>query len=106
MRVEGDDMHRRRQPCVYILASGKNGALYTGVTSDLIKRIWQHKNGYFDGFAKDRCIHNLVYYEIHETMNSAILREKQIKRWKRNWRIRLIEKTNPSWLDLAEEIIS
>ena len=93
------------QPAVYILASQPYGTLYTGVTSDLPKRIWEHKNDYADGFTKRYGVHVLVYFEIHENMISAINREKQIKKWNRSWKIRLIESTNSEWRDLWNEII-
>ena len=83
-----------KQPCVYILASKRNGTLYTGVTSDLVQRVWQHKNGVVEGFTKRYGVHLLVWFEIHETMASAIAREKAIKEWKRAWKIELIEKSN------------
>ena len=89
-----------RLPCVYILTSRKRGTLYTGVTSDLIKRIWQHKNDLVEGFTNQYDVHSLVWFELHETMESAILREKAIKNWKRDWKIRLIEEENPQWIDL------
>ena len=89
-----------KAPAVYILASRRNGTLYVGVTSDLIKRTWEHKNGIVQGFTKKYNIHNLVYYELHENMQSAILREKQIKKWNRTWKLRLIEEQNPEWNDL------
>ena len=92
-------------PCVYILASQKNGTLYIGVTSDLVKRVWQHKNDLADGFTKKHSVHNLVWYEVHETMESAITREKSLKAWKRLWKLDLIEKTNPDWKDLYDEIV-
>ena len=85
---------------VYILASKKNGTLYTGVTSDLIKRVNEHKNDARDGFTKRYQVHSLVYYESHDDINSARTREKQIKAWKRQWKINLIEKENPEWVDL------
>ncbi|HUX65086.1 GIY-YIG nuclease family protein [Sulfuricella sp.] len=94
-----------KQPCVYLLASRRNGTLYVGVTSDIVKRVWQHKNDQAEGFTKKYTIHNLVYYEFHENMLSAIQREKQIKKWRRNWKIELIEKRNPSWFDLWSEIV-
>ncbi len=94
-----------KQPCVYILASKKNGTLYIGVTSDLIQRIWQHKNKQVAGFTEKYNVNILVYYEQHEEMASAITREKQIKKWKRDWKISLIEKANPQWRDLWEEIL-
>ncbi len=90
-----------RTPCVYILASAYNGTLYTGVTSNLIARIIQHREGTFDGFTKRYQIHRLVYYETGGTMESAIVREKQIKRYKREWKRNLIERENPMWNDLA-----
>lgn len=90
-----------KQPCVYILASQRNGTLYTGVTSDLIKRIWQHKNDQVKGFTKTYQVHMLVWYEVHADMDSAIKREKAIKEWKRLWKLDLIEAMNPEWNDLA-----
>ena len=95
----------RRQPCVYMLSSGHNGTLYTGVTSDLLKRVWQHKHGVIDGFSKRYDTHDLVWYELHETMESAILREKALKNWKRQWKIRLIEGENPEWNDLYPALL-
>ena len=89
-----------KQPYVYILASKRNGTLYIGVTSNLIQRIWQHKNNQVEGFTEKYKVHTLVYYEQHEMMESAITREKQIKKWKRDWKIKLIEKDNPQWEDL------
>lgn len=90
---------------VYILASQKNGTLYTGVTSDLIKRVHQHKSGAADGFTKKYSVHQLVYFEPIEDINSAIMREKRIKSWKRQWKIELIEKENPNWRDLYPKIL-
>ncbi len=87
---------------VYILCSKRNGTLYTGVTSDLIKRVHEHKNDLADGFTKKYTVHSLVWYELHETADSAITREKQIKRWRREWKKHLIEKDNPKWDDLYE----
>jgi putative endonuclease len=95
----------RKNPCVYILASKRNGTLYVGVTSDLIKRVWQHKSDLAEGFTQEHAVHNLVWYEMHETMESAITREKQIKAWKRLWKLRLIEESNPDWADLYEQIV-
>ena len=92
-------------PCVYILASKQNGTLYTGVTSSLLKRVWEHKNNLVDGFTKKYDVHTLVWYELHETMESAIQREKRIKSWKRDWKIREIEKNNPHWQDLYLTLI-
>ena len=94
-----------KQPCVYLLASRKNGTLYTGVTSNLVQRIWQHRNDQADGFTKKYEVHLLVWYELHETMESAIAREKAIKEWKRAWKLELIEATNPQWQDLYDEIV-
>jgi putative endonuclease len=94
-----------KQPAVYILASKRNGTLYIGVTSDLIKRAWEHKNDQVDGFSTKYGVHDLVYYELHENMMSAITRGKQIKKWNRAWKLELIEKENSAWRDLWEEII-
>lgn len=94
-----------KQPCVYILASQRNGTLYIGVTSDLIKRVYQHKNGLIEGFTKRYNVHILVWYEVHELMESAILREKQLKKWSRIAKMRLIEQHNPNWQDLWFEIL-
>jgi putative endonuclease len=89
---------------VYILASGPNGTLYTGVTNDLIRRIAEHKQGEVDGFTKKHKVHQLVYYETHEDIRSAITREKQIKKWSRAWKVELIEKENPHWRDLWADL--
>ncbi|MDE2715634.1 MAG: GIY-YIG nuclease family protein [Chloroflexota bacterium] len=89
-----------KTPCVYILASKPNGTLYIGVTSNLIQRVWQHKNDLVEGFTKRYGLHRLVWYEAHESMESAITREKMLKRWKRAWKIELIDKDNPTWSDL------
>jgi putative endonuclease len=94
-----------KSPCVYLLANQPDGVLYVGVTSDLVKRIWQHKNALVDGFSKKYNVHLLVWFEQHEVMLSAITREKNIKRWKRAWKIRLIEESNTEWRDLYDEII-
>lgn len=94
-----------KQPAVYILASERNGTLYTGVTSDLVARTWQHREHVVDGFTRKYDVTILVWYELHGTMDSAILREKQIKAWKREWKIRLIEEKNPYWNDLWPEIV-
>jgi putative endonuclease len=91
--------------CVYILASKRNGTLYTGVTSNLPKRIWEHKNNVVEGFTNQYGVHILVWYEVHETMDSAILREKRIKKWNREWKIRMIEKDNPHWRDLYPDLL-
>lgn len=96
---------KTHQYYVYIASSGKYGTLYIGVTSNLIKRIYDHKEKLVDGFTKQYDIHQLVYYEIHGDIQQAILREKQIKKWNRDWKINLIEENNPEWLDLYHEII-
>jgi putative endonuclease len=93
------------QPCVYILASKQNGTLYVGVTSNIQKRIWEHKNDVVEGFTKKYAVHDLVWYEIHENMESAIIREKNIKAWKRLWKLDLIAKANPSWRDLFNDLV-
>lgn len=93
-----------KQPAVYILTSKRNGTLYVGVTSDLKKRIWEHKNNIIDGFTKQYNVHQLAWYELHYSMESAIIREKRIKEWKRNWKLQLIENNNPDWHDLYESL--
>ena len=90
-----------KQYYVYLLASKQYGTLYTGITSDLIQRIYQHKENLVDGFTKKYNVHQLVYYEIHLDVTEAILREKRIKKWKRQWKINLIAKDNPQWFDLS-----
>ena len=94
-----------RQPCVYILASRRNGTLYVGVTSDLVKRVWEHKSDIVEGFTERYSVHILVWFEQHDTMESAISREKAIKEWKRRWKLELIEQQNPEWRDLYPEIV-
>ena len=94
-----------KQPCVYLLASKRNGTLYAGVTSDLIQRVWQHKNDLVDGFTKRYRVHTLVWFEVHDTIQTAIAREKAIKEWKRAWKIELIQKMNPEWRDLYEDLL-
>lgn len=89
-----------KSPCVYILASKPYGTLYIGVTSDLRKRIWQHKNSLVDGFSHKYKVHRLVWFELHESMYTAIEREKSLKNWKRDWKISLIERQNRDWSDL------
>ena len=93
-----------KQPAVYIVASGRNGTLYIGVTSDLVARIWQHREHLVDGFTKRYGVTMLVWYELHETMESAILREKQLKKWNRRWKLELIEAGNPDWQNLWDAI--
>jgi Predicted endonuclease containing a URI domain len=94
-----------KQPVVYILASKRNGTLYVGVTSDLVKRVWEHRNNVVEGFTSRYGVHRLVYFEMCADMEQAILREKQIKKWNRAWKIDLIEKQNPAWRDLWETIV-
>jgi putative endonuclease len=96
-------MHADFQPCVYILASKRNGTLYTGVTSNLLARMYQHREGTVRGFARKYGVQLLVWFEQHPTMDSAITREKRIKKWNRAWKLELIESTNPDWHDLAED---
>ena len=88
---------RERMPCVYLLANRPRGTLYTGVTSDLIQRVWQHKSDCVEGFSKRYRLHDLVWFELHATMESAITREKAIKAWKRLWKVQLVESANPQW---------
>lgn len=94
-----------KQPAVYMLASQRNGTLYIGVTSWLVKRVWEHKNGAVEGFTKRYNVHQLVWYELHQTMEEAIRRERALKEWKRAWKLRLIEEENKSWTDLYASII-
>ena len=94
-----------KQPCVYILASKRNGTIYVGVTSHLVKGIWEHKTDAVDGFTKRYAVHELVWYEVHATMTSAIAREKAIKEWKRAWKLEIIERANPSWRDLYGDLV-
>ena len=88
-----------------MLASKKNGPLSIGVTSDLMKRVWEHKNDLVEGFTKEYGVHRLVYFEMLEDMESAIQREKQLKKWNRDWKIELIEKDNPEWTDLYDLLV-
>jgi putative endonuclease len=94
-----------RSYAVYLLASGRNGTLYIGVTSDLIGRVWQHKNDQAEGFTRKYGIKTLVWFEVHEDVSVAITREKRIKEWKRNWKVELIEKENPYWNDLYSTLL-
>jgi len=94
-----------KQYYVYILASKKDGVLYIGVTSDLIGRTWQHKEAVVSGFSKKYWVKKLVYFEVHQDIEQAITREKQMKKWNRDWKIRLIEENNPDWNDLYETIV-
>ena len=92
-----------QHPAVYILASRRHGTLYVGVTSDLVKRVWEHKNNVVKGFTQKYGVHDLVYFEMHASIAQAIQREKRIKKWNRAWKIRLIEHMNPEWIDLFDE---
>jgi putative endonuclease len=94
-----------KQFCVYILASKRNGTLYIGVTSQLAARVWQHKSKTADGFTAKYGVDQLVYYEAHGCAETAIVREKQLKKWRRAWKIELIETVNPQWQDLYDEIV-
>lgn len=96
-------MQREFQPTVYILASRRNGTLYTGVTSRMIQRIHEHREGTVPGFTREHGVKRLVWFEQHSTMEHAIVREKRIKKWNRAWKLRLIEESNPQWRDLAED---
>ena len=92
-----------KDPCVYMVASGFNGTLYTGVTSDLLQRIAQHRTGALGGFTAEHGCKRLVWFEPHGSMEEAILREKRVKRWRREWKIALIVEANPTWRDRAED---
>jgi putative endonuclease len=92
------------QPAVYIVCDRRHGTLYTGVTSDLARRIWDHRSGIAEGFTRRYGLKLLVWYEVHTTMESAITCEKRIKAWKRAWKITLIERMNPTWRDLYEDL--
>ena len=94
-----------KQSYIYILASERNGTLYVGVTTNLIKRIYEHKQNLVEGFTNKYSVHNLVYYEVHNDIEAAILREKQIKKWNRRWKLRLVEEMNPEWRDLYQDIV-
>ena len=93
-----------RRPCVYILASKRNGTLYVGVTSDIARRAWQHRSNAVGGFVRDYGVQRLVFIEFHETSADAILREKRIKKWHRAWKLELIERDNPQWHDLYDQL--
>ena len=95
-----------KQPTVYILASQRNGTLYIGVTSNLVQRVYQHREILADGFSKQYGVKMLVWFEQHDTMESAIAREKAMKKWHRQWKIDLIEAQNPKWRDLWDDIIA
>lgn len=94
-----------RQPSVYILSSQRNGTLNIGVTSNLVKRVWEHKSDLVKGFTSRYGVHQLVWYELHDAMEAAIAREKALKKWRRRWKLALIEKMNPKWEDLYASII-
>jgi len=96
---------RNRIPCTYILASAPRGTLYIGVTSDLVQRIWQHRNDLVPGFTSQHHIHRLVHFETHDTMDAAITREKRLKAWQRLWKIQLVESTNPDRHDLYPDLV-
>ncbi|MDF1527119.1 MAG: GIY-YIG nuclease family protein [bacterium] len=94
-----------RRPCVYIMASRNNGTLYVGVTSDLINRVWEHRNGVVSGFTKKYGVDRLVWFELYPDMPGAIRKEKLLKRWRRAWKVQLIEKQNPDWVDLYDTLL-
>ena len=93
-------------PCVYILASKRNGTLYIGLTNDIARRMAEHRSGVFDGFTKKYSVHLLVRVEFHETMPLAMVREAQMKKWRRKWKLELIERANPQWRDLYHELLT
>jgi putative endonuclease len=94
-----------KQRCVYILADKRNGTLCVGVTSDVVRRIWEHRAGAIEGFTRKYGVHRLVYAEFHETMVCAIAQESYIKKWRRAWKLELIERDNPTWRDLYDEYV-
>jgi putative endonuclease len=94
----------QKNPCVYILASRRNGTLYVGVTSDIARRAWEHRTGAIEGFTKRYDVHLLVFIEFHESMAEAMQREKRIKKWRRAWKLALIERENPQWRDLHDDL--
>ena len=103
-RNDGVGDRMMRKSCVYMLASRRNGTLYIGATSNLAERVWQHKRGLVEGFTKRYGVHMLVWYEVHETMGSAVARERALKEWNRAWKLRLIEESNPKWEDLYDSL--
>lgn len=105
LMLTGNDIMNSNYYYVYILASKSYGTLYIGVTNDLVRRVWEHKNDFVEGFTKKYGVHRLVYYEQCEDVESAITREKQMKKWERRWKLELIEKMNPGWKDLYDDII-
>ena len=94
-----------RQPCVYLLASKRNGTLYTGVTSNLLKHVWEHENNLVESFTSKYGVHTLVWYEMHETMETAIQREKAIKNRRRAWKMNVIEEVSPEWRDWYPDLL-
>ena len=90
----------KKQPAIYILVNKRNGTLYVGVTSDIVKRIWEPKNNLVEGFTKSYEVHQLIWYELYDNIEDAIKREKRLKDWKRNWKLELIERSNSAWQDL------
>ena len=94
-----------KTPCVYILASKRNGTLYVGVTSDPVRRVWEHRNDTVEGFTRQHGVHTLVWYELHSRMEDAIAREKALKKWNRRWKLQLIEDSNPLWTDLYKDLV-
>ena len=103
-RESGDPETRAMSFWVYILASRRNGTLYVGMTDDLVRRAWEHRNGTIPGFTKKHRVHTLVWYEQHETRESAFQRERQMKKWNRAWKLKLIEQSNREWRDLAAKL--
>lgn len=97
---------KEKQPAVYVLASRRNGTLYVGGTADLVQRVWQHRNDFVQGFTSKYSVHMLVYFEMCDSMEAAIAREKQLKKWNRAWKLRLIEEGNPQWRDLWSDIVA
>jgi putative endonuclease len=104
LRESGDPGRRVMSFFVYILASRRNGTLYIGMTDNLIGRVWQHQAGLVPGFTKQYGVKMLVWYEVHDTRDAAILRERQLKKWNRHWKLELIERSNPGWNDLSKEL--
>ena len=99
------DSRTVRKFYIYMLASHRNGTLYIGMTNDLLRRVREHKSGLIEGFTKKYGVHMLVWYEAAESASSAIQREKQLKRWRRAWKLRIIEEGNPEWRDLFDELM-
>jgi putative endonuclease len=94
-----------KEPAVYMMASGRRGTLYVGVTADLVRRVWQHREGTLGGFTQCYGVKQLVWYEPHGSMEAAIVREKSLKKWRRAWKLELVEGSNPQWRDLWDEIV-